>query len=235
MPFPKTSLPIHETTLPSTGRTIRFRSMTVRDEKVLLIARASGEERDVMVAIKQVVANCLLEPDIDVDALPIFDVEFLFLRIRAVSADNVVSLSFRDEDDGKIRSFDVDLLQVEVHHPNPEVERDVPISDGMTLRLRWPAASVYSAEVGPDETAYETVMKSTIEAVYEGDVVHRADEATREELDAFFDSLPSSAFAAIDRFLIDMPRLNHVIEYTNDNGVERRIVLSTLTHFFTLR
>ena len=125
MSLPKIEHPIFKIKIPSSKREVRFRPFLVKEEKILLIAKTSEQENDILLAIKQVVNNCALD-DLNIDKLALFDVEYLFLRIRAQSVNNIVSVTYRDNEDPMDYDFDIDLNNVNVVFPlNLEKTRSV--------------------------------------------------------------------------------------------------------------
>ena len=114
MSLPKLSYPIFELTLPSTKQTIRYRPFLVKEEKILLTAQASGEPKDILLALRQVINNCVLTEGIDIEQLTTFDLEYLFIKIRAKSVNNVIKLAYKDLDDEKRYEVEVDLSLIHI-------------------------------------------------------------------------------------------------------------------------
>ena len=112
MSLPKIEYPIHLINIPSINKKIKFRPFLVKEEKLLLMAKESDNLADNLLATKQVINNCCLEP-LDINKLAIFDLEYIFLKLRALSVDNMVKLSYVDNEDNKTYTFDVDLNEVE--------------------------------------------------------------------------------------------------------------------------
>jgi hypothetical protein len=143
MPLPKTHHPLFEVTLPSTKKTVYFRQMLVRDEKILLIAKAADDDVDINRAVKQVVNNCLM--DTNIDTLTTFDVEYLFIKIRSVSIGSQVELAFKDSEDDKEYPFVVDLEKVEVKWPEefPDGNGLIKISEDLAISMKYPPSSLF--------------------------------------------------------------------------------------------
>jgi len=117
MALPKITHPMFDVIIPSTKTKIKIRPMLVKEEKILLMAKNGEEETEILAAVNQVVNNCIITDGIDVDKLALFDVEYLFVKIRAVSVSNVSKVSYKDNEDEKIYDFEVDLNNVEVKFP----------------------------------------------------------------------------------------------------------------------
>lgn len=234
MPLPKTSHPLFEMTLPSTNKDILFRQMLVKDEKILLMAKASEDDNDIYRAVKQVVNNCLVE--VNVDSLTTFDIEYAFLKIRSMSIGNIVELAFIDKEDEQKYTFEVDLDDVDILYPE-NVSQVINIGDSTAIKLRYPPASLFddaNALKGNDD-AYEWIASKCIEAIYEDNEVYPAEDSTEEELLEYINNLDTKSYREIKKFISEMPRLNYVIEYNNSKETPRKISLTTLTDFFTLR
>lgn len=237
MSLPKISHPIFNALVPSTKKTIRFRPFTAREEKVLLIAKQSEDETDIMGAIKQVVNNCVITDGFDVDILTIFDLEYLFIRIRIMSVSNLAPVSYKDHGDNIVYSFDVDLEKVEIIWPNEKLPT-ISLGEGMSMTLRWPTADLYTdtqllSSEGPE--ALERLVAKCIAKIYAGDQTYDPATYTTEDVIAFVDDIGSKAFDEVRKFFDEMPRLRYVIEYTNSKGDDRKIELSALTDFFQFR
>jgi hypothetical protein len=221
-------------TMPSTGKNVLYRQMLVKDEKILLMAKASEDEADIYRAVKQVVNNCLIE--VDVDSLTTFDIEYVFLKIRSISIGDQVSLSFRDMEDEEKYDFVVDLDDVEILYPE-DADSVVKVSDEVSIKLRYPPAKLFddAKAIKDTEEAYEWIASKCIETIFEGDDVYLAEDYNDEELLEYVLNLDTKSYSKVKKFIGSMPRLNYVIEYTNSKGTPRKISLTTLTDFFTLR
>jgi hypothetical protein len=185
--------------------------------------------------MKQVVQNCALSEKFNADAVPIFALEYMFLKLRAHSVDSIVHLSYRDAEDDKVRDFDVDLMGVEVEFPEKS-ERVIEISDGVGLTMKYPSAALYSdakfLNSPPGDYLFELILRC-VESVHEGDTILEA-PFDRKEFVPFLENLSVATFDKIQKFLTDTPRMRHVIVYVNDLGHERKITLESLQDFFTL-
>jgi hypothetical protein len=236
--LPKVDYPICEIDLPSQRKKVRYRPLIVKDEKLLLIAKQSGEDGDVFTAIKQVVGNCILDPKVDVDRLPLHELEFLFLTLRIRSIGDSVGLTFHDAEDDRDYEFDVKLDEIKIKEPDVKVPNKVKVTDDVGVVMRYPPASLYDDPNfvhGSDiESITREMLLSSIESIWEGEIVHEADDVAREELDAFVESLPIQDYRKMQEFLTSVPHLEHTVRYTNSKGTEREIVLRTLNDFFTL-
>jgi hypothetical protein len=237
MPLPKIMYPQFELTVPSTGKKLKFRQFLVKEEKILLVAKTSNEDKDILRAIKQVVQNTSLEDSFDIDKITVFDLEYLFLKLRALSVGNIVKLSFRDYEDDKLYDFDVDLEKVEVTLPK-DVNNKINIVDKNGIVMRYPPASIYSDEeflnTPPEDANIELIIRC-IEKVYDAETVYEPKNFSKEELIDFINLIDIKSFEKINQFLSNAPKLMHVINYKNSLGNDRKIELSSLNDFFMLR
>ena len=235
MPLPKIKHPIHEFIIPSTRKKELFRPFLVREEKLLLIAKSSGDQADVLRAVKQVVNNCAINKTFDIDKIAIFDVEYLFLKLRAVSINNMVKVSYIDNEDKEVYDFEIDLSKVEVKFPDG-IDQVIKVNDQIAIVMRHPPASLFDdkefAESGND-AFYELILRC-IDKIYEGDDVYNPSEYSKQEMEDFLNDLDVDVFEKIQAFMSKMPKLYHRIEYKNKNEKDRVIELTSLADFFML-
>ena len=225
--------PTFEVTIPSSKRKIHFRPFVVKEEKVLLIAQEGGAG-DVIRAIKDVMKACIQEKDVEIDQLTTFDLEYLFLRLRAKSVNNIAKITYEDHEDGKARDFEIDLEEIEVEFDETN-EMKIPIANGVGIMMKYPSAAITDqlVEIENDTDMMMYFITNSIDYIYENDTLHPANEQPPEELEAFLDALPIECFEKIKQFFATLPRLYHKIEYTNDMGTKRVIELKNLRDFFT--
>lgn len=236
MNLPKIQHPTFKVTIPSTKKQMSFRPFLVKEEKILLMAKTSADNVDILSAIKQIVNNCCVEKNFNVEKLAIFDLEYVFLKIRANSVGNVIELTYRDAEDGKTYDFQVDLNSVEIKYP-ANADNKIPISDKVGLIMRYPSASLYDDKdfLSLGEDALFEVIYRCVDKIYENDTMYDASNYTKEQITEFLDGVDTKTFQKIQSFLGDAPRMEHVLTYVNSLKNERRIELTTLSDFFTLR
>lgn len=234
MPLPKIEHPIHQLTLPSTGKHINFRPFLVKEEKILLMAKQGGDEKEIVKALKQIINNCILDEDVDVDTFATFDVEYFFLKLRSRSVNNIVSLSYKDYEDDKVYTVDVDLDQVEVVR-TPEHTNKIKINSSVGVVMKYPSMEIFNklALTDDEEVAFD-IIKKCIETVYDEDNVYSAKDFTEAEIDEFVQNLNVASLEKILDFFKTMPKLYYEVKYTNSLNNERTVPLDTLTDFFTL-
>ncbi len=235
MALPKIKTPTFEVKVPSNKREVKVRQFTVKEEKILLIARQSGEPADFFRAITQIVNNCMIDK-LDVSKLPLFDVEYLFTKIRAVSISNISKVSFKDNEDGKVYDFSINLDQLEVKFPEGEISNTFTISPVMKFTLRYPPIEIYKDKEFfnmKDDEIFDKIVVSCLDKIYEGEKIYDASENKPEEIREFIDSLPAKIYEDMRKFLSNLPSMSHEISYKNENGKEVKITLRTIEDFFT--
>jgi hypothetical protein len=236
MTLPKIQHPTFKIVVPSTKKQLLFRPFLVKEEKILLIAKVGEDSTDILSAIKQVVNNCCEEKNFNINKLTIFDIEYIFLKIRANSVSNKVNLTFKDLEDEKEYTFEIDLNTVEVEYPK-NVDNRIIIDEKVGIIMKYPSASIYDdkdfMKLGKD-SLFELIIRC-IDKIYKNDEMFDTSSYTRDELIEFLDNLNVNTFEKIQQFLTDSPTMRYVINYKNSLGNDRKIELTTLTDFFTLR
>lgn len=233
MPLPKIDLPLFTITMPSIDKKLSCRPFLVKEEKILLMAQQAGEEKDIILAIKQILTNCIQDKSFDPDKLTTFDLEYMFLQLRARSVDNVAKLSYRDLEDDKVYDFDVDLDKVTLDMK--KVDNKIPINDELGILMKYP--TIDFVESLPDfasaEEILELMIANCIDKVYDSENIYDAKEQTPEELQQFLDQLNVNVYNKIKEFITTIPTMSYTIKYKNSLGNERKIELTSLKDFFT--
>lgn len=236
MSLPKISYPTYKIKVPSVKKNFNFRPFLVKEEKLLLMAKETDKYADILSAIKQIVNNCSLDSNLDIDKLAIFDLEYIFIKLRAFSVENIVKVSYKDLEDENNYEFDIDLNEVEVKYPKT-TQNNVKITDTVGILMKYPSASLYDDKEFLDldkDYLFELIVRC-IDKIYSGDEIFEAKDYSRKELGDFLENLESKTFNSIQEFLLESPKLQHTIKYKNSLGNEREIILSSLNDFFTFR
>jgi len=237
MPLPKIDLPIFELKLVSLPKPIKFRPFLVKEEKLLLMALQSGEEDTVFKTIKQIINNCLVE-ELDIDKLPIFDIEYLFLNIRGKSVGETVDILITCPDDNKTQvplSINLDDIKIITDKKH---SRDIKLDNNLTLRMKYPSLKEFiktnftnDFNISVDET-FDLII-ACIEQVYSEEESWSSSDCTEKEISDFLEQLTSAQFKQIEQFFKTMPKLSHKIKIKNPNtGVESEVLLEGLSSFF---
>ena len=237
MPLPKISTPAYELALPSTGKKIKYRPFLVREEKVLIIAMESEDEKQIAEAVKDVISNCIITRNVKVDELSTFDIEYLFLNIRGKSVGEDVEVLVTCPDDGETQVPTViNLDEIKVQKGKGH-SRDIVLDDALTMRMKYPSMEQFiKNNFGATELTVEStfeVISSCIEQVFNEEESWSTSDCTKKELNEFLEQLSSKQFKEIENFFETMPKLSHTVTVKNPNtGVESEIVLEGLNAFF---
>jgi hypothetical protein len=234
--LPKIEHPVYKIKIPSLKKDHSFRPFLVKEEKVLLMAKESKNNADIFAAIKQVVVNCSLDKNLNIDKLAVFDLEYIFLKIRAFSVDNIVKVSYRDNEDNKVYDFEVDLNDIKVIYPKKTVDK-IEINETTGFVMKYPPASLYSDQefLNTERDHYFKLILKCVDKIYFGDDIYEIKDVPVDELESFIENLGVGIFKQVNDFLLNTPKIQHTIEYTNEKGNKREIYLNSLNDFFTWR
>ena len=238
MPLPKISTPIYELELPSTGETIQYRPFLVREEKLLVIALESEDTKQITTAIKTVIKNCILTKNIKVEALPTFDIEYLFLNIRGKSVGEEIEVNIICPDDGETQvpvKINLDDIQVQ---KNEEHNKRIKLDEHIMMEMKYPSLEQFIKnnfdfnDKNAMDQSFE-LIGSCIDKIYTEDEVWSTSDVTKKEITEFLESMNSSQFKDIEKFFETMPKLSHTINVKNPvTSVESEVVLEGLSSFF---
>ena len=237
MALPLANVAKYELTLPSQQKTINFRPFLVKEEKILLMAMESGESKEMISAIKEIVKSCTFG-ELNAEDHPMFDIEYVFLQIRAKSVGEKAKLKVLCPDDGETYAdVEVDLAKVEVfvdddHSSNVVIDEDRKL--GVTLK--YPSLKDIDGETLTGEVNIEKTYKmieNSIESIYEGETVHMAKDIEKKEVTEFLENLTAIQMRKLTDFYNSMPRLEHKVQVTNPKTkVESEVTLKGLASFF---
>ena len=231
MALPVIDSPIFSIELPSTKNTLRFRPFTVKEEKLLLLASESEDAKTVSDTIKQVLNNCFID-EVDINTLAIFDVEYVFIKLRAKSVNNIVELQFNDDHDKNVKT-EIDLEEVIVEF-DPEHTNQINLSEKVILTMKYPSFSMFEAMSGGKEnTDMSDILKETIDKVVNGDEVLSLKDYSSEEVTAFTDSFTSKNMRDIEKFFGTLPKLKMDVKYRDSEGNDKVREVVGLQNFFT--
>lgn len=239
MALPIVETPRFELTLPSTDMKVQYRPFLVKEEKVLYMALESGDENQMQSATKEILTAVTFNK-IDVELLPTFDVEYIFLQVRAKSVGEVAKFKIICPDDSKTYGdIEVDISKVEVQVDDAHTN-DVILDEKRKLgvMLKYPNMKVLYDTQGIKALKYEDIIKliiGCVDYIYEGEKNYPTSESTQEELKEFFENLSQDQFSKIRKFFDSMPKLRHVTKVKNPKtGVESTVTFSGLQDFFGL-
>ena len=238
MPLPKIATPTYELELPSTGESIKYRPFLVKEEKVLVIALESEDNKQITNAIKAVLKSCILSKGIKVESLPTFDIEYLFLNIRGKSVGEDLEVNIICPDD------EVTQVPVTIALDEIEVQKDenhtnkIKVDDSIMMEMRYPSLDQFIKnnfdfnDKNAMDQSFELIA-TCIDKIYTEDEVWAAADCTKKEMKDFLEQMNSSQFKEIESFFDTMPKLSHTISVTNPKTkVKSDVVLEGLASFF---
>ena len=237
MALPKLNVPVYEAILPSTEKVIKYRPFLVKEEKLLLTAQESGEEA-VLPAVKQIIRNCV-QGELDVDNMPLFDIEYLFLRLRAKSVGEEVTLGLKPwgcpQNNGELCEFTtevaINLEEIECVK-NEKHSSKIMIDDKIGIMMKYPDISQLNIKGSENEMGLK-VIKKCINMIFTEEKTHERDSFTDKELDEFVDSLNTKQMEQIKNFFDTMPVLKHTVKYTCKTcNEEKETIIQGLQSFF---
>ena len=236
MALPKLTTPVYELVIPSTDEKIKYRPFLVKEEKLLLIAMESGKQEEVVEAVRGIVEECTYNK-LNLGSLPMFDVEYIFLNIRAKSVGEISEVRMLCPDDNETyANAEVNLsevvVQVEEGHTNK-----IELTDEMGMYMTYPTINSFVATGITEVSASNmlSIIASCIAQIYDkkGEEVFDAKDQTKEELIEFVEQLNTTQFRELQNFFDTMPKLKHEIIVKNPKtGVENNMVLQGLSDFF---
>ena len=236
MALPKLGYPTYELELPSTGKTVKYRPFLVKEEKVLLLALESKDEKQVTNAVKDLLKNCVLSR-IKVDQLPSFDLEFLFLKIRAASIGEELTLTVTCLDDNETKvDAKININEIEVLKPEGH-DKKIMFDDTTGIVMKYPSMQQFvdreflQKDMKTDEV-YDFIADS-IDQIFDDEDVYDSSTTTKKEFRTFVDGLTTKQFEKIQQFYVTCPRLSHTFKVTNPKtGKESEYTIEGLQSFF---
>ena len=238
MPLPKIATPTYELELPSTGETVKYRPFLVKEEKLLVIALESEDNKQITNAIKAVIKACIQTKGIKVEHLPTFDIEYLFLNIRGKSVGEELEVNIICPDDEETQvPVTINLDDIEVIK-NDEHTNKIKLDDNLMMELKYPSLDQFIKtnfdfnEKNQMDQSFD-LISTCIDKIYTEDEVWAAADCSKKEVKEFLESMNSSQFKEIEIFFETMPKLSHTIKVTNPSTkVESDVTLEGLASFF---
>ena len=235
MSLPVINAPTYELAIPSTKEKIKYRPFLVKEEKILLLAMEEDDEKTISLALKQIIENCT-DGKVEVDKLALFDLEFIFLRIRAKSVGENVKVNLLCEDDGETYvPVEIPLEEIKVTYTKGH-KKTVKLTKDIIITMRYPQLDMMAMQTQGDTPDVEKVfdiLGECIENITEGETVHERIDFNDGELKTFLESLSSKQFQGIQNFFETMPKLQHTIEVENPKTkVMNTITLEGMQSFF---
>ena len=245
MALPKIDVPTYETKLISNGKTVKYRPFLVKEQKLFLMAAQSTDEKETVDVVKQVLNNCILS-DIDVDDLPTFDLEHLFMQLRARSVGEVVNLKYNcnntvkddngeDKTCGGLVKFDLNILDIKPTIDEKHSSK-IEISDKLGIMMKYPTLSLIKDAGNLANEDVDTVLNvivSCIDYIYDADQMYYAKDSTKEELLEFIENLQQEDMEKIQLFFTTMPKIAKELNFKCGKcGYEEIITVQGIQNFF---
>jgi hypothetical protein len=232
MALPKIDLPLFELTIPSTNKKAKYRPFTVKEEKILLIAQESKDPKQVVLAIKQILNNCM--QNVDVESLAAFDLQYILLNIRAKSVNNEITFNIKDPETNETLELTIDANEIEVKK-FPDHQKLIKVTEDIQLQMKYPTIEYlenisYEEDKGSDQLI--TIMTECIESVIDGESVYKLKDFSDKEVTDFLESLTSDVVIKIKAFFDTMPVLRYEKKYKNKLGNEKTFVAEGMETFF---
>lgn len=217
MPLPILNTPVYELTIPSTKKVVKYRPFLVKEEKALMIAQQSEDEKVMLNTAREIIQSCILDK-IDAGKLALFDIEYIFLQLRSKSVGEISELLFSCNEckDPKAKyKYSLDITKLQVTFPENHVT-DIKLFDNIGIRMKYPNFSLAS-KAGVKENDVDAIFDiiiSCIDSIYDDEEVYSAVDHTKSELEAFINNLTQEQFSKIQSFFETMPKIEHEVKWT---------------------
>lgn len=247
MTLPKIDLPTYEVLLPCSEKTIKFRPFLVKEQKILLMAMESKSEEDIIRAIKQIVSNCIIEKDFDVENMSSIDLEYFFVHLRARSIGEKIHREYtcknvvEGQECNHIMSFDYDILSIQLekkqnHDKTIFFSKDVGVvmkypsmkmAENLVLMTKAKSKTISNADLALD------VIIECIDYIFDKENIFYIKEMDKKEVKEYIETIPKSSFDKIEQFFETMPELTSTIEHKCEKcGFEHKIAMTGMINFF---
>jgi len=239
MPLPKINTPTYELTLPSNNKKIKYRPFLVREEKILILALESSDAKQISSSIVEIMSDCIETKGVDITKLPSFDIEYLFLNIRAKSVGESVDVIITCPDDNKTTvdtTINIDDIKVKKTKGHNNI---IKLDDTYSMKLKYPSMQQFiDANFDSDQeessvTQSLQMLSTCIDMIYDEEESWDASDSSPEELNEFIEQLNTKQFKEVESFFETMPKLEHIVEVTNPKtGKTSKVKLEGLASFF---
>jgi hypothetical protein len=230
MALPKIKHPTYKITIPSNEKEVNFRPFTVQEEKLLLMAKNSEKTEDIINTVKQVIQNCIIEP-IEIEKLAIFDIEYIFIKLRSKSVGEIVELDYTDPEDGENIKFKINLDDIEIKKHEGHSNK-FSLFENIGVVMRYPTLEeIKTVEDNGQDEAVFTMLIKCIDQIYDEETVYS--DYSEKELNEFVNTLPMESMSSIQKFFETMPSVEHTVKLKNKQGKTKEVVLKGINSFFT--
>lgn len=200
------------------------------------MAKDSEDPADILLAIKQIVNNCSLDATVNINTLTIFDLEYIYLKLRAVSVNNIINVVIRDYDDNTDHNLEINLNDVKVEFPE-NINKKIEITKKAGLIMKYPLATLYEDKeyLNLQDDYLFALMVRCVDKIYDGDNIYEASSYSKKELSTFLENLDLKTYEQMKMFLDKTPKLKYVLKYKNKLDQEKSVEFNSLNDFFTFR
>jgi len=238
--LPTIDVPTYEIKIPSTGKPVTVRPFLVKEEKLLLMALQSNDDQEIINTTKQVIRNCIIDGDIDVEKLPFFDVDYLFIALRAKSVGESIDIKFtcnasvNGSKCGNIFPARIDISNSKVVKDD-SISNDVVLSGTLRIKMKYPSYSAMKTILDDDEVLNKKIkiVVSSIEYIQDKDKIYSTKDVSKEELTSFVENLTQDQFRKLEHFVDNFPSFVVTTEATCDKcGYNHRLEYRDFSSFF---
>jgi hypothetical protein len=223
MGLPTITVPQYELALPSTGKTIKYRPFLVKEEKILLMAMETKDTKQIINATKEIIKNCITGEELNVDAMPLFDIEYVFLNLRAKAKGEIIELKYKcPKCEGEI-PLDINIDDIQVKK-NDKHTSTIKINDELGIVMKYPTINSQANDAGKEndiEGLFNTII-NCIDYIYDKDTTYKSTDHTEAEMKTFLESLTDAQFQEVSKFFETQPKLQHEISLHCKNKVKKK-------------
>lgn len=239
MSLPKIQHQLFDITIPSSGKKTKFRPFLTREEKILLTAEESNDAEEMINALAQVITNCAADNKLDPYNMPIFDLEYIFLKLRARSVSNISEISIKDADDEQVYKFPINLDMIDITK-DPNHTPKIPLDEKIGIIMKYPTINLTREVVKKTTENKEMsnedldffITKNCVAQIWDEVKVYNHGDFTDQELEDFLLDLNKDQGTKIKQFFETIPKLRHEISYKNKLGGDKKLVFEGINDFF---
>ena len=234
MALPKLETPKYSVEIPSTKETIEYRPFLVKEEKVLLIAQESNDQKQIIKAMKDIISACTFEKA-NVNRLTTYDVEYLFLQLRAKSVGETVKVKVKCEECDHLTTITIPLNDIKITEPEKKVDSTLQLNEDIGITLRpFSIDDLSKVEAGTSANELTSTIALCIDTIFDKENVYDSKDSSKKELEEFVDSLHHQHIEKIQEFMLNQPKICYTVEWTcSECGHKNTKVLEGLQSFFT--
>ena len=243
--LPKIDVPVYETILPSNNQVVKFRPFLVKEQKILMMGAQATDPKEIIDSIRQILSNCILS-ELDIDSLPVFDLEFLFLNLRARSVNEVVEIKYRcnnelDEEKEETKrctgfvTFDINVLDIKPEFGEGHTS-DIKLSNKVGMKLKYPTFETMrdlDTEGKTEDDVMYDLLVNCIDFIYDENNMYYPKDSSKEEIEEFIDNLQQKNLEEIKTFFATMPKVKKELDFLCPKcGFEDHILIEGVQNFF---